>query len=184
MHDEDAQFGVWLQPGEYVVAQTGCVVRTLLGSCVSVTLWHPASRIGAMSHFLLWSRPRGRSATPDARYGEDAIPLMFEQLARRGVKAQDCQAKIFGGGNMFPEWARRSSARTVGEQNGQQARALLLQMGVPIASECLYGSGHRTVVFDVSLGDVWVRQSANGGFGATRPQGLPATLPMPMPLTA
>jgi chemotaxis protein CheD len=173
-------FDVWLQPGELAVAQEGCRIRTLLGSCVSVTLWEPRRRIGAMSHFLLWSRPRGRAATPDARYGDEALPMMFEQLAAHGVKAQDCQAKIFGGGNMFPEWTRRHAARTVGEQNGHEARALLQQMGVKVASECLFGTGHRTVVFDVALGDVWVRQSAQDGFSHSQPQTMPATLPMPL----
>lgn len=179
MQSSGSIFDVWLQPGEFAVAQEGCLIRTLLGSCVSVTLWDPARHIGAMSHFLLWSRPRGPSATRDARYGEDALALMFEQLAGHGVKPRDCQAKIFGGGNMFPQWTRRNAAdRTVGEQNGHAARALLQQMGVTVASECLFGTGHRTVVFDLAHGDVWVRQSANDGFSHTQP------VTAPLPLTA
>ena len=47
---------VFLQPGEYVVGDAALRVRTMLGSCVSVTLWSPARRVGAMSHFLLASR--------------------------------------------------------------------------------------------------------------------------------
>jgi chemotaxis protein CheD len=175
-------FDVWLQPGEFVIAQEGVRVRTLLGSCVSVTLWCPRKRIGAMSHFLLWSRPRGRSETRDARYGEDAVPMMFKQLATHGISPQDCQAKIFGGGNMFPQWERRHSARSVGEQNGHEARALLQQMGVNVVSESLFGNGHRTVIFDVSEGDVWVRQGvSDSGFGVTQPHVLPT---MPVPLMA
>lgn len=150
---------IFLQPGEYFVADAGYQLRTMLGSCVSITLWHPLSRIGAMSHFLLPTR--GQTAGPvqelDGRYGDEALELMRLDLQRAGVRISQCQAKIFGGGNMFPRHARAEHMH-VGRRNGEAARKMLNHHGIPIISESLFGVGHRQIIFDVSNGDVWAYQ--------------------------
>ena len=147
--------GIFLQPGDWYVADAEYQIRTILGSCVSITLWHPATRIGGMSHFLLPTRGATAKDQPlDGRYGDEALQLMLNKLTNAGISPADCQAKIFGGGNMFPA-QMRAGATNVGQRNGEAARALLLENGIPIMSECLFGIGHRQVVFDVSRGDVW-----------------------------
>jgi chemotaxis protein CheD len=157
MGASDALIDLFLQPGEYFVGDAGFRVRTLLGSCVSVTLWHAERRIGAMSHFLLPRRGATRPGPPDARYGEEALALMVEELAAMGIAAASCQAKIFGGGDMFPQHARRQAPK-VGRHNGEAARGLLQAHGIPVVSESLFGVGHRQIAFSIGSGDVWVRQ--------------------------
>jgi len=144
-----------LAPGEYAVGEAPLRMRTLLGSCVSITLWHPVRRVGAMSHFLLASRTRGHGAPLDARYGEEALALMLRQLHKRGIAPAECEAKVVGGGNMFPDQA---GGAPIGRRNGEGARDLLQAHGIRIQSESLFGNGHRQMVFDLSTGDVWVRQ--------------------------
>jgi chemotaxis protein CheD len=148
---------VFLQPGEYYVGDAHCRIRTLLGSCVSIVLWHPRLRIGAMSHFLLSSRGCGAVGELDARYAEEATTLMLRELAREKVVPQECQAKLFGGSNMFP---RQTSPRgfDIGHKNGEAARALMRLHAIPIVSESLFGVGHRQIIFEVGTGDVWSRQ--------------------------
>ena len=147
---------VFLQPGEYFVGNARHRIYTLLGSCVSVTLWHRPRRIGAMSHFLLARSAAEAKPAADARYGEDAIWLMMRDLVRADVEPRQCVAKIFGGGDMFAAQPRKN-VMNVGERNGEVARRMLRSRGIPIVSESLYGLGHRHVVFDVANGDVWVR---------------------------
>jgi chemotaxis protein CheD len=148
---------VFLGPGEYHVASAGVRIRTVLGSCVSITLWSAARRIGAMSHFLLSERVAGGPAELDGRYAEEATALMLRDLAREGVTPQQCQAKLFGGGNMFPQHVS-PSAGNIGHRNGEAARALMIQHSIPIVSESLFGVGYREVIFDIATGDVWLRQ--------------------------
>jgi chemotaxis protein CheD len=148
---------VFLQPGEHFVGDARHRIRTLLGSCVSITLWHPEHRIGAMCHFLLPSRGTTASGALDGRYGEEVIWIMSQELAGAKVKPTECVGKIFGGGNMFPGQTR-DEARNVGIKNGEAARALLRSHRIPIVSESLFGVGHRQIIFDVSNGDVWARQ--------------------------
>ena len=146
---------IYLQPGEYRVAGAGTRLHTLLGSCVSITLWHPQLRIGAMCHFLLAARPRGTRRELDARYAEEVMPLIVSELAHFGVSVSDCQAKLFGGGNMFQSLVHRGPS--IGHRNGEAARELTLAYGIPVVSESLFGTGHRRIIFEIDSGAVWSR---------------------------
>ena len=44
---------IFLNPGDYAFGDEQVRMRTLLGSCVAVTFWHPKLRVGAMCHYLL-----------------------------------------------------------------------------------------------------------------------------------
>lgn len=160
-----------LKPGEYAVGDARCRMRTVLGSCVSITLWHPHRRIGAMSHFLLAARTAAASGALDARYGGEALTLMLRELGRLGVSGPQCEAKIFGGGNMFPEQGSPAGVQ-VGRRNGEAARQLLQSRGIAVQSESLFGVGHRQIIFDVASGDVWSRQ-IQPGCGAMPMEGAP-----------
>jgi chemotaxis protein CheD len=146
-------------------------MRTLLGSCVSITLWHPQACVGAMSHFLLPARggsEAASSATLDPRYGDEALLLMLRALERRGVAASGCVAHIVGGGNMFPVQTARSPADLVGRKNGEAARAMLRRNAIRVASESLFGMGHRRVSFDLATGRVASRQVTPEEVSTTR----------------
>jgi chemotaxis protein CheD len=161
---DDAVKDIFLKPGEYAVGDSSCRIRTVLGSCISMTLWCPALRLGAMSHCLLPSRGRVgvervrglELLALDPRYADEALHLMLNDLERRQARAPACCAKIFGGGNMFP--AQRGASVPVGRRNGEAAKQLLKAHGIEVASESLFGDGHRQIVFDIATGDVWARQ--------------------------
>ncbi len=167
---------VILAPGDYFIGDERYRVRTLLGSCVSITLWHPQRRIGAMSHYLLAQRPerpersQGGALGLDARYGTEAMRLMIHGLMRRGLQPEDCEAKVFGGAHMFPAQEGRWPEH-VGQRNGNTAVSLLREWGIALVASCLFGYGHRTVIFDIATGEVWARQStpANKPIGRPRP---------------
>jgi len=161
-------FEVYLLPGEYFVGDARYRIRTVLGSCVSITLWHPRLRIGAMSHFLLSEREPGADGDPgeglSGRYGRDSMALMVAQLQERGVRVRECEAKIFGGGTMFPSIEAKQQPG-IGHRNGVAAEKLLAEYGIPVVSESLFGTGHRHILFEVATGDVWVRQGEVGDKG-------------------
>lgn len=150
---------IFLLPGEWFVADSAYQIRTVLGSCVSITLWHPRVRIGGMCHFLL---PTRGAASPvpvelDGHYGDEALELMCRDLRANGVEPRQCEAKIFGGGHMFPG-RMKVDGNHVGRRNGEAARTLLAEHGIGVVTESLFGLGHRQIIFDVSKGDVWARQ--------------------------
>ena len=112
-----------------------------------------------MSHYLLPARAQN-DTEPDPRYGEDALAMMLAELKTQGIRPQQCEAKIFGGGAMFPNQPQNNF--NIGRRNGETARQLLAQYDIPVASESLYGIGHRQIVFDLATGHVWARHIKPG----------------------
>ncbi|QTN28967.1 chemotaxis protein CheD [Rhodoferax sp. AJA081-3] len=144
---------VFLMPGDYHVGDARCRISTLLGSCVSITLWHPQALVGAMSHFVLSGT--SSDGVRNARYSDDALQLMLCKLRAKGVDPTECLAKVFGGGAMFDR-TKSPGLPDVGRRNGEAARNLLLAHNIPIISESLFGDGYRKIMFNVSTGDIWV----------------------------
>lgn len=152
---------VYLKPGEHHFGKQPTRIRTLLGSCVAVTLWHPQRRIGGMCHYLLPTRESGADLECDGRYADEALLLLSDAILQSGLPLSDFEAKLFGGGNMFPGVAG-AAAVSVGERNVMAAHALLWRMGVHCVAEDLGGIGYRNIMFDLTSGIVQVRRSPAG----------------------
>lgn len=152
------QIDIFLQPGEVYMGDRETRIRTLLGSCVAITWWHPQRQIGAMCHYLLPERPRSKprgAELPDGRYANEAFELVMHYIQASGTLPADYQVKMFGGGNMLP--AAQSHPQAVGERNIAYGKRWLAEHGFRLSREHLAGHGHRHIVFDVGNGDVWVR---------------------------
>lgn len=146
---------VVLNPGEFYFGGGYTRIRTLLGSCVSITLWHPHKHIGGMCHIMLPSRVRRSDSSFDGRYADEAMRLFDREISQRGTRAADYVAKVFGGGNMFPE-RNRDSASHIGEQNIETALKQLRERRITIAAQHLGGDGHRKLIFDLWNGNAWL----------------------------
>lgn len=155
---------IYLQPGDFAFAGAGTQIHTLLGSCISITLWHPRLRIGGMCHFTLPGRPAQHLATgePDGRYADEALEMFRRAATRHKTPLTAYQSKIFGGGNMIRERGQPVDD-TVGTRNAAAAMQLLMQEGIEILVAHVGEFGHRRIVFDVASGDVWVRHQPTQG---------------------
>jgi len=150
---------VYLHPGEHWFGGEETRVRTLLGSCVAVTLWHPQRRIGGMCHYMLPGGHR-EGHRRDGRYAAEAISLLRDQVVLYRTQPHEYEAKLFGGGNMFNLPPSRSANNTtVSDRNIIVARELMARYGFRVKTEHMGGQGHRNIIFEVGNGDVWVRQT-------------------------
>ena len=87
---------IFLQPGEFWFGDRDTRIRTLLGSCVSITMWHPRLRIGGMCHFMLPERgARAHADGLDGRYAGDAIELFLRELRAAHVEGEGHRNLIF-----------------------------------------------------------------------------------------
>lgn len=148
---------IFLQPGEFYFGDANTRIRTLLGSCVAITMWHPLLRVGGMCHYLLPTRERRVAAGLDGRYGDEAVQLFLQEMAARGTQAREYQIKLFGGGNMFPALGRKAKAMEIGARNISLAQAALESLGGQVLAQHVGDTGHRAIIFDVWSGDVWVK---------------------------
>jgi len=161
---------VVLNPGEFHFGGGRTRISTLLGSCVSITLWHPRQRIGGMCHFMLCGRQRPAAAPLDGRYADEAFALFLERVAAAGTQATAYQAKLFGGANMLRDLAGENI--DIGRRNVARARELLAMHNIALLSEHVAGSGRRKLHFDLWSGDVWLA-FPDGSDARIRKAGLP-----------
>lgn len=152
---------VFLHPGEFHFGPAPGRIKTLLGSCVAVTVWHPARRCGGMCHIVLPSRQRPFGALPDGRYANEAIERFIHELSARRIDPAACRVKLFGGGNMFGHGV--AARLNIGERNVEATRIALAAYGFPVLAEHVGGMGQRRIGLDLSSGRVWM-QSRNGQF--------------------
>ncbi len=142
---------VYLKPGDFCFGDGRLRITTLLGSCISITLWQPLLKHGGMCHYMLPSRT-GRHAKLDGKYGTEAMELFMQELKRRRAVPQQYEVKVYGGGNMFGSML--NSGMDVGRRNIEMAHELLDHYGFNVVHDHVGDFGHRKVQFDVWNGEV------------------------------
>ncbi|MBX3235722.1 MAG: hypothetical protein KF814_06185 [Nitrospiraceae bacterium] len=158
---------VFLQPGDFHFGHANTRIKTILGSCVAITMWHPMLRVGGMCHYLLPTREKGGASERDGRYGNEALQLFQYEMGRRATKIHEYEVKVFGGGNMFPSLGKKGTALEIGTRNIELARKALVELGATVTAQHVGDAGHRHIIFDVWSGDVWVKHQRLVGL---RPQ--------------
>lgn len=161
------RFGVFLTPGKWFFGGPEITVRTTLGSCVAITLWHPNLRIGGMCHYMLPTRGRRDSCEKlDGRYGDEAMMLLKSAAQEAGAQLHEFQTKLFGGASMADS---ADPKMAVAYRNISAGRELAKHYGLQVTAESLGQPGYCQVVFMIASGEVWVRYGALVS-GSSRPQ--------------
>ena len=148
---------VVLRPGDFHFGGGHTRISTLLGSCVSITLWHPRKHIGGMCHYMMTEleRPIERAGHElDGRYASKAFELFLRHVDRAGTRPSEYQAKLFGGANMFGQKAE--GKLDIGARNIEVARQFLAANHIAPLAEHIGGSGRRKLHFDLWSGNVWL----------------------------
>lgn len=149
---------MYLQPGDIHFASNRTRFHTLLGSCVSITLWHPRLHIGGMCHYMLPARRlRNLPGEMDGLYADEAVAYFLREISQHATRPDEYEAKLFGGGNMFPPRGKEM-AIDIAARNIESGRKLLQASGFRVLAEDVGGTAHRRVIFDLADGQVWVRQ--------------------------
>jgi chemotaxis protein CheD len=164
---------LFLQPGEFYFGEQYTRIRTLLGSCVAITLWHPEKRIGGMCHYMLpYNRLKNESQVLNGKYAEDVMKMFVKEITAICTTPSEYQVKVFGGGEMFAGISglipclyqvnqlcfKSSSCQSVACKNVSAANYLLKKYGFNTMRCDLGGIGHRKVIFEVVSGDVWLQK--------------------------
>jgi chemotaxis protein CheD len=153
---------IFLHPGDYYFGDGGAHIHTVLGSCVSITAWHPARHIGGMCHYMLPARGAHLEGAPDARYADGAVALFLRDMRRQGTAPGEYEVKMFGGSEQFPH-LKHTSVLDVAGRNIESGRELLERHGFILSSRNLGGTGPRRLIFDIATGAVWVRSLGRSG---------------------
>lgn len=160
-----------LMPGQMHFGDKAASLRTLLGSCVAITLWHPLRRLGGMCHFLLPTRARRPGDALDGRYGDEALEAMVLAIQRSGTQPEEYHAHLYGGADTLPEGSGLKF--NVGERNIEQGWSLIDRHGFQLQGVDVGEDVPRTVTLVLASGEVDMKRGAGR---AAVP--LPETAPM------
>lgn len=151
-----------LMPGQLHFGRD-LVLKTLLGSCVGLTLWHPHKRLGGMCHYLLPNRRRREGEALDGRYGDEAVETLVNALQRAGTRPQDYVAHLYGGADTMPDGV--NFKLNVGERNIEQAWQLIDKHGFQLDGVDVGDFVPRSVTLDLKTGAVEMRRGNAPGQG-------------------
>lgn len=133
-----------------------CLVRTVLGSCVSVTFFAPTARLAAIFHALLPKAEDHREVTTAMtcfKYVDTAIIAIFDEFSRRDIPRNRIETKVFGGAGLM-----QGKGFEVGRRNVESAFFTLDRLGVRVSASSVGGTMGRKLVFRTDTGEAFVKR--------------------------
>ncbi|MBU6261298.1 MAG: chemotaxis protein CheD [Burkholderiales bacterium] len=145
-------------PGQLHFGDRAATIKTLLGSCVALTLWHPTRRLGGMCHYLLPSRTRAGGEGLDGRYGEEALDVLLQHIRASGCSPKEFHAHLYGGADTMPEGSGLKF--NVGERNIEQGWTFVDRHGFQLQGVDVGEDVPRTVTLRLASGEVEMKRGA------------------------
>jgi chemotaxis protein CheD len=141
-------------PGQLYISDTGEVIVTVLGSCVSACVRDVRLGIGGMNHFMLPDAGFGPIDTygADERYGHYAMESLVNGVLRHGGRRDQLEVKLVGGGAVL------ACASDIGARNIAFARRFIAMDGLRLAAEDVGGVLARKVYYFPRTGLIRVRR--------------------------
>ncbi len=161
----DGKPHIYLKPGELCISETEVVVTTVLGSCVSVTLYHRPSKLASICHAM---QPRCPQQKPDLdqcptkckgryRYATCSVEDMVKRMLSHGLRPKDIEVKLFGGAALIGTRSAGSSG-SVGQLNVKAAMETISRCGLVLKVMDVGGNFGRKIIFNTSTGDILMKR--------------------------
>ena len=150
---------VTIHPGEFLVSGDDIIIATVLGSCVSVSLWDTRLRLGGINHFMLPGDLDNLDVakSKNAKYGMYAMEVLYNELFKRGSRKIDIVAKVFGGASVLK---LVNGPTKVPQGNVDFALAYLAKENIPIVANDTGGFLPRKILFFAQTGKVLLKRIA------------------------
>ena len=164
-----------IEAGGYYFGNEPLVLKTLLGSCVSIVLWRAASHSGGMCHYLLPDHEGHGGGDAPGRFADTVMQLFAGYIRDRGERTSDYSAHLIGAGNMFPMHFKTCADQTQGSQevcrhcisvacrNRAAAWREARKYGFKVIGTDLGGTAYRHLTFDMRNGSIAVQRPQAAG---------------------
>ena len=145
--------------GDIFFARDRLVIDTVLGSCVTLVLWHPQQRLAAMCHYILPRNPQTKVRGHDYRYADAAFYFFMKNIADFNTQPAEYEVALFGGSAMS-SLTTLAGVMSVGDANVKVAKQLLQEYDFTVISEDVGGDKARYVRFDTATGQVSLKENS------------------------
>jgi chemotaxis protein CheD len=136
------------------------VVTYSLGSCIGITLYDPAVRVGGILHFMLPESkidPRKAQENP-FMFADTGIPSFFRNAYQLGAEKRRLEVNVVGGAQIMDD----SGYFNIGKRNYMTLRKIFWANNVLIHAENVGGTINRTIRLEVGTGKVWIKTPGEG----------------------
>lgn len=142
---------------DYKIAKKPDRLITLgLGSCVGVGVYDPVTSIAGLIHLMLPDSTNFKNTTKKAKFADLGIPLIIQEMKKKGAAEHRLIAKLVGGAQMFKGMDEKLTFN-IGKRNVQKAREMLKLYGVRIVGEDVGGNKGRTMILDTCDGRIYIK---------------------------
>ncbi|MDA8428769.1 MAG: chemotaxis protein CheD [Geobacteraceae bacterium] len=148
---------IFLKPGELFLSREPAIVSTVLGSCVSITIFDPSTTLGAMCHVMLPSGPLDNGF----KFVDSTLGYMVAKINAMGIRLAACEVKMFGGADVLLPREGQGDRLSVGRQNVLQTQHRLVALGIVLKASDVGGRYGRKLLFHSHTGDVFLKKLGN-----------------------
>ena len=132
-----------------------------LGSCVGIAIYDKDAGIGGLAHIMLPDSSQFNKVTNEIKFADLAIPIMVQDMIKKGARLKNMKAKIAGGASMF-NFPDKTIVMDIGNRNGIAVKSALKILCIPILAEDIGGNKGRTLIFDTANGSLFIRTVGMG----------------------
>lgn len=132
-----------------------------LGSCIGITLYDPAIKVGGMAHIMLPDSTQIKNNSNLAKFADTAIDVLIAKMTSIGASRNRLVAKIAGGAQMF-DFKQTSDAMRVGYRNDIATRKILEDLRIPIIADDTGANYGRTIELNTKTGALLVKTINHG----------------------
>ena len=153
---------VYLHPGEIFYGNKPTLITTILGSCLSITMFSKKTKYSAISHCQLpFGNKRGVSylkCTEPYKYVDCTITKMLETFEKMSIPKEEIEIKIFGGGDVIATRKERENPKTIGKQNIIAAINLFNKYELSVTASDIGGKEGRKIFFVTDTGEIYLKR--------------------------
>lgn len=133
----------------------GTLITYALGSCIGIALYDPMIRLGALVHIML-PQMGNMDQSNLFKYADTGIAETLRKMGAFGAVRTRLTAKIAGGAKMF-DLQGDSGFGNIGLRNMESVKQILREARIPLTAEDTGANYARTMLLDVSSGQVHIR---------------------------
>jgi len=149
---------VYLMPGEIHFSLNPVQVITILGSCVSVTMFCRSLHVGSICHAMMPTSNDQFTEKPnpknDFRYVDRSIEWMMAQFHQVGAPPDDIEVMILGGSHILSSPITEDTTPSVGMKNIETALKAVKGLGLFLRTLNVSGNRGRKVIFNTATGEM------------------------------
>ncbi|MDE7368111.1 MAG: chemotaxis protein CheD [Lachnospiraceae bacterium] len=127
-----------------------------LGSCVGIVVYDPGIKVCGMLHAMLPDSTRIRNNSNRMKFVDSGMEDMLKELLQAGVNKRRLAAKLAGGAKMFA-FGTENDITSIGDQNVQSAKKMLMRYGIPLLAEDTGKNFGRTIIFDSATNELEIK---------------------------